>query len=161
MVRRLAEARAILQTLNDPRDRVVAILAQLMVAQRDDKSATVAFAREIVRFASMDVMHDVRVMRHEYFELLRDAIQRGMDEGIFRVDDAHLITLQVFGMCNWAWTWRGRDAAYSIDEVIATWSRTLLMGITNNSADQGAVDTKKIVRVVETIMSDPNPRVGR
>jgi hypothetical protein len=92
-------------------------------------------------------------MRREYFELVRDAIQEGMDKGVFRADDAYLITLQIFGMCNWAWTWRGRDAAFSVDEVIATWSRTLLIGITNSSADLGTVDTKNIVRVVETIMS--------
>jgi AcrR family transcriptional regulator len=153
MIRRLREARVILQTLTDPRERVIGFLAQLMVAQRDDKSATVAFAREIVRFASMDVMHEVRVMRREYFELVRDAVQEGMDKGVFRADDAHLITLQIFGMCNWTWTWRGRDAAFSVDEVIATWSRTLLIGITNSSADLGSVDTKSIVRVVETIMS--------
>ena len=42
-----------------------------MLAEHHDRSATVAFAREIMRFASEDVMSDVRRMRHEYSDLMR------------------------------------------------------------------------------------------
>ena len=60
MRRRLAEAHMILEQIEGPAEQVVALISQLLIAQRDDRAATVAFAREFVRFSSLKVMHDVR-----------------------------------------------------------------------------------------------------
>ena len=71
MTCRLKESRAILTEFDGPRDQLTAFVAQLVLAQRDDRAATVAFAREITRFATLDLMSEVRSMRNEYSRLLR------------------------------------------------------------------------------------------
>ena len=88
MERRLAEAHALLARLETPPDQLAGLVYQLMLAEHHDRAATVAFAREIMRFASEDVMSDVRRMRHEYSDLMHAVIQRGMDEGRFAQADA-------------------------------------------------------------------------
>jgi AcrR family transcriptional regulator len=70
MRRRLAEAHTFLAELASPTDQVRALVYQLIYAQAQDRAATVAFAREIARFASEEVMADVRRMRDEYTELI-------------------------------------------------------------------------------------------
>src|SRR5260370_28014082 len=125
MVRRLREAHIILERIEAPAEQLVGLIAQLLLAQRDDRSATIAFAREIVRFSALDHMKEVRGMRREYTHLLRDVIERGMKSGAFRQDNAELITLQIFGMCNWSWTWLLRDRQWPVDEIVQTGSATI------------------------------------
>lgn len=137
MVRRTAEARVLLDRFDEPADQLRALIWQLMVAQHDDRSSTVAFAREIVRFASDEVMQDVRRMRDEYFGLVRGVIQRGMDEGAFVAGDAAIVTLQVFGMCNWSWTWYRPEGSWTADEIADTYCRTLFGGL---ATDPSSVD---------------------
>src|SRR5262245_6894717 len=60
MRRRLAEARDYLPGLDDPVDELQAFICQLMFSQQDDRAATVAFSREIVRSASEPVLDEVR-----------------------------------------------------------------------------------------------------
>ena len=84
MERRLAEAHSLLARIESPPDQLAALIYQLMLAEHHDRSATVAFAREIVRFASDEIMSDVRRMRDEYTGLLRGVVQRGMDAGPVR-----------------------------------------------------------------------------
>ncbi len=118
MRRRLAEARELPRhELDDPVDQLQLIVYQLMLAQQDDRAATVAFAREIVRFAEEDVMAEVRAMRDEYTALVTEIIRRGVERGAFAEVDPALAALQVFGMCNWSWTWfepGGRRSATEI-----------------------------------------------
>jgi AcrR family transcriptional regulator len=152
MTRRLREAHEILDRISDPADQLTAFVAQLLLAQRDDRPATVAFAREIARVSTLELMKDVRAMRNQYAQLVQQAVQRGMDAGVFRRDDADLITLQIFGMCNWSWTWLRRDGQWSIAEIVDTWVGTLLSGL-NLRADGGAPDRAPIVEMVEQIMA--------
>lgn len=129
MQRRLAEARSFLARLDSPADQVRALIYQLMYAEAHDRAATVAFGREIVRFASEDVMADVRAMRDEYSGLLRDAIRRGIEAGQFVEADAAVVALQIFGMCNWSWTWYRPEGAWSAEDVAETFTTVLFRGL--------------------------------
>jgi AcrR family transcriptional regulator len=129
MRRRLAEAHAFLGELDSPADQVRALIYQLMYAQAGDRAATVAFAREIVRFASEEVMEDVRRMRDEYTVLMRDAIARGIERGQFAQADPTMVSLQIFGMCNWSWTWYRPDGTWSADEIAESFTATLFRGL--------------------------------
>ena len=147
MERRTWEAHEILGSIKGPSAQLTALIAQLLITQQDDRDATVSFAREIMRFSQMDLMHDVRAMRREYTTLVRSVIQQGMDAGEFRAGDAELVSLQIFGMCNWAWTWWRPDQRWAVEDVIATWSNTILAGIKTRTKS-GPVDVSEIVKVV-------------
>ena len=90
MRRRLAEARRFLPDLDDPVDELQAFVCQLMLAQQDDRAATVAFSREIVRSASEPVMAEVRRMRDEYSAVLVEILERGVSRSAFAEVDPRL-----------------------------------------------------------------------
>jgi AcrR family transcriptional regulator len=129
MERRLAEAHSLLARLESPPDQLAALVYQLMVTEQTDHAATVAFAREIVRFASDEIMSDVRRMREEYTALLRGIVERGMAEGVFVKGNAAILTLQIFGMCNWSWTWYRPEGAWSAEDIAETFTRVILNGM--------------------------------
>ena len=129
MQRRLQEARSFLAELDSPAEQVRALIYQLMYAEAHDRAATVAFGREIVRFASEDVMAEVRKMRDEYSGLLRSAIRRGMDSGQFVDGDPAIVALQIFGMCNWSWTWYRPEGKWSADDIAQTFTTVLFRGL--------------------------------
>jgi AcrR family transcriptional regulator len=150
MRRRLAEAHELLDAHPDPVDQLQLIVYQLMMAQRDDRAATVAFAREIVRFASEDVMAEVRAMRHEYSTLVADVIRRGVAAGEFTDVDPSLAALQLFGMCNWSWTWFEPRGGWSAEQIGAAFCGTLLDGLLREGGRE--LDGERLVRAVAESM---------
>jgi AcrR family transcriptional regulator len=151
MRRRLAEAHELLAAFGDPVDQLQLIVYQLMIAQRDDRAATVAFAREIVRFAEEDVMSDVRKMRHEYSTLVTDIIDRGVKSGAFEKVDPAMTALQLFGMCNWSWTWFKPDGEWSAEKLADEFCRTLIDGI-GAAAKPAALKGEELARAVVAAM---------
>ncbi len=145
MRRRLAEARVILEQIEGPAEQVVALIAQLLIAQRDDRAATVAFAREFVRFSSLKVMHDIRHMRAEYTAIIRNVIANGIEQGVFRPGSPDLVTLQIFGMCNWAWTWMRPEMQWSVGEIVDAWTGVLLSGLIIDGERCRSIDVEAIV----------------
>ena len=152
MRKRLAEARAILEATDSAPERLAALIYQLMIVQRTDRSATVAFAREIVRFSSNDLMADVRRMREEYTGIVRDVLEQGMREGQFRRDDASLLTLMIFGMCNWSWTWYRPEGRQSPEQIAALFTRSVLHGLARD--DRVEVTERRIARLVNDVLHD-------
>jgi AcrR family transcriptional regulator len=150
MRRRLAEARQLLATFDEPIDQLRAIVFQLMLAQQDDRAATVAFAREIVRFAAHDLMSDVRAMRRQYSELVEEIIRRGIKRGVFVEVDPRIASLQLFGMCNWSWTWFEPGGAHSADEIAESFCDTLLVGLVQG--DPKGVETEDLARKVKDVL---------
>jgi AcrR family transcriptional regulator len=158
MRRRLDEAAAVLERLSDPAERLGALIYQLLFAQRDDRAATVAFAREISRFATDDSMADVRRMREEYFDLVRDVVRDGTERGKFSVRDATIVTFQVFGMCNWSWTWYRSDGPVSVDDIARSFIDTVLYGLVADGA--AGFDHERVAAVVLEVMHEPPVPVG-
>lgn len=137
MDRRLAELRSLLAATHDPAVQLACIIQQLAWSLQSDRDSTIAFAREIMRFASDDIMVEIRLKRHEYYSLLRDVLQRGMKDGSFRTDNDAIVALQIFGMTNWSWTWFRPEGAWSADEIAETFIRTILAGV-------GTVDASEL-----------------
>jgi TetR/AcrR family transcriptional regulator, cholesterol catabolism regulator len=129
MRRRLAEAEDFLAGFEDPVDQLQLMVYQLMLAQQEDRAATVAFSREIVRSASEETMAEVRAMRAEYTALVTAIIRRGIADGSFGKVDPSLAALQVFGMCNWSWTWFDPAGRFSAVRIADEYCRTLLAGL--------------------------------
>jgi TetR/AcrR family transcriptional regulator, cholesterol catabolism regulator len=151
MTRRLAEAHAFLEQFEEPEQQLTAFVVQLLLCHRDDRAATVVFGREVARFATEELMRDVRHMRAEYTALVVDVIKRGMADGVFREDDADLVALQIFGSTNWSWTWISHSR-WSFQDIAATWMRTLLGGL-RRSGDATVDDLDIVFTAVEGLIA--------
>jgi AcrR family transcriptional regulator len=155
MRRRLDEAYAILERLESPSDRLAGLIYQLLLTQRDDRASTVAFAREIVRFQSDPLMARVRELRREYFELVQGVVRAGMEEGVFRLaGQPAVITLQLFGMCNWMWTWLRPEGRWSVEEIADTYIGTFLGGLAVDTREGALLETDAIGAVVKQVMAE-------
>jgi TetR/AcrR family transcriptional regulator, cholesterol catabolism regulator len=154
MTQRLREAHLILERLDGPAEQLAGMVLQNLFAMQLDYDATVAFAREIVRFTSEDIMADVRTMRREYFQLLHDILSRGMQEGVFRREDPMLVALQIFGMVNWSWTWLRGDGSWNMADIGGSYVRTVLGGV---SADTPVVNiADHVIEVVREAIAELN-----
>lgn len=158
MRRRIAEARDYLAEIDDPVDELQAFICQLMLAQQDDRAATVAFSREILRSASDPIMAEVRALRDEFSAMLVQIIERGVAEGEFADVDARLTALQIFGMTNWAWTWFTPGGRSSAAEVAHQFSRTVIGGLVPRGAREGA-DAERLTELVGVTMRAHRPVV--
>lgn len=155
MRRRLAEAGDFLAGFEDPVDQLQLIVYQLMLAQQDDRAATVAFSREIVRSASAELMAEVRAMRDEYSRIVTEIIGRGVESGAFAAVDPRLAALQVFGMCNWSWTWFEPAGRMSATEIAGQYCRTLIGGLAAGPAPE--LRGAELAAAVEAAMAAHRP----
>jgi TetR/AcrR family transcriptional regulator, cholesterol catabolism regulator len=72
----------------------------------------------------------VTAQRDAYEALVQSAIGAGQARGTFAAAmDAKLVTLALFGMCNWAYQWFDVRGRYTADEIAETYWRLLLAGI--------------------------------
>lgn len=117
MRRRLDEARLIVDCLSTPAERLAGLLYAFMIYQVHDRNATVAFQREIVRFADQPALAEGVRLRAEYLQLVREGIQSGVDANQFRPCDVEVQSLLLFGSAQWAWTWfdvKGQESAEQV-----------------------------------------------
>ena len=156
MRRRLAEARDYLPDLDDPVDELQAFICQLMLAQQDDRAATVAFSREIVRSASEPLMAEVRQLRDEFSAVLIGILERGAKSGAFADVDPRLTALQVFGMVNWAWTWFVPGGRKTAVEIANQFSRTVIGGLAPGGIREGA-DAERLAAAVSAAIRAHRP----
>ena len=153
MQRRLAEAQLILDELSTPVEQLSGLVFHNLYAMQLDRDATVAFAREIVRFASEPVMDDVRQMRREYAGLMREILARGMESGDFRREDPTMLSLQIFGMFNWSWTWMRAEGSWTIEELGASFIRTIMSGIAEVDDASEAATSARVTDAVRSAIS--------
>ena len=72
----------------------------------------------------------VTAQRDSYESLLRSAIAAGQARGMFsRMLDDRLVSLAIFGMCNWAYQWFDEHGRLSADEVAESYWHLVLNGI--------------------------------
>jgi AcrR family transcriptional regulator len=129
MRRRLAEVRVIWARLTRPAERLAAFVHLGVQYQVVDRAATIAFQREVVRFAADPGMETSQALRHEYRELVVGVLAEGTATGEFRPGDDRLRTLQIFGAVHWMWTWFDPAGPRSPAEVAASFVDTFLGGI--------------------------------
>lgn len=117
MERRIAELELILKRLNQPETQLAAILHAFVYYQVEDRTATVAFQREIARLADEPAMAKGRELRERYLARVRGVIQAGVDSQVFRPVDAGVDALLMFGSAQWAWTWFTPEGSKSVEEI--------------------------------------------
>jgi AcrR family transcriptional regulator len=129
MRRRLSEAQSLLTQDHRPEVQLAAVIHSLMNAHKFDRDATKAAMREFVRFAGDSPNSAIRQLRESYTDLLVSVIERGIAVGSFRATHPDLLALQVFGMCNYAWTWYDPRGPVAVEEIAAEFCRNLVGGI--------------------------------
>jgi AcrR family transcriptional regulator len=137
MRRRLAEVRVIWARLARPAERLAAFVQLGVQYQVVDRAATIAFQREVLRFAAAPGMETSQALRHEYRELVVGVLAQGTAAGEFRPGDDRLRTLQLFGAVHWMWTWFDPDGPRSPAEVAASFVDTFLGGVLTDPAAVG------------------------
>jgi hypothetical protein len=154
MQRRLAELSRILERFDEAPERIAAVVYQNFVALRDDRDATVAFAREISRFAEDRTMATVRKLRAQYSGLVRSIVEQGVADGTFATGDPHLSSLQIFGMYNWAWTWLDPAGPSSFEDIAVSFVDLLLNGLMarGDGPKRGAL-TRPVRKAVDEIVA--------
>ena len=93
-------------------------------------------------------MADVRRMRDEYTGLLRRrSSQRGVERRAVRRRSTRALTaLQIFGMCNWTWTWYRPEGAWSAEDIAETFTRVIFNGLGNGTTIELSADVPDVVR---------------
>jgi TetR/AcrR family transcriptional regulator, cholesterol catabolism regulator len=129
MRRRLAEVRIVWARLTRPSQRLAAFVHLGVRYQVVDRIATVAFQREVRRFAAAPGMETSLALRDEYRRLVERVLAEGVAAGEFRPGDDRLRTLQLFGSVHWMWTWFDPDGARPVEDVAASFVDMVLAGV--------------------------------
>lgn len=129
MRRRLAEVRVVWARLAGPAERLAAFVHLGVHYQVVDRLATIAFQREVVRFAADPGMETSQALRSEYRELVERVFAEGVAVGRFRPGDERLRTLQLFGAVHWMWTWFDPAGPRPVGEVAASFVDSVLTGV--------------------------------
>src|ERR1700733_13801541 len=80
----------------------------------------------------------VTTQRDAYESLVRSAIAAGQARGMFALDaDPRMISLAIFGMCNWAYQWFDPSGHYTADEIAEIYWHLLLKGIEADPRPRG------------------------
>jgi AcrR family transcriptional regulator len=135
MQSQLADLRRIEDEFDDPLGQLVGVVYALLATHENDTAAARGFMREFSHFASSVEMRDVRLMRREFQARVGGIIEHGMEVGAFRRADVQLVTLQVFGMCNHAWTWYRTDGRATVHQIATTFLTVLLGGLVDHESD--------------------------
>lgn len=159
--RRFAEADFILAQLHDPVSRLAAMIYALLAAHRDDRAASLACLRELVRYFGGDLTGYVREQRARYMAIVSDILRDGVDEGLFHTADPTMSALQIFGMCNYAWTWYQPDGSQSVEEIARLFARNILSGLARGPAEDAGLD-ELLTKATDTVRRAPGrlPRPG-
>jgi TetR/AcrR family transcriptional regulator, cholesterol catabolism regulator len=129
MRRRLGEVRLVWEQLSAPAERLAAFVHLGVRYQVVDREATVAFQREVLRFAAEPGMGTSQELRHEYRQLVERVLADGTAAGVFRPGDDRLRTLQLFGSVHWMWTWFSPAGPQPVEAVAASFVESFLAGV--------------------------------
>ena len=139
MRRRLAEVRVIWRQLTRPAERLAAFVHLGVRYQVVDRTATVAFQREVRRFAEAPGMGTSQALRREYRQLVEGVLAEGTAAGEFRPGDDRLRMLQLFGAVHWMWTWFDPAGPRTVAEVAASFVDSFLGGVLADRAQAAAL----------------------
>ena len=156
MRRRLAEVRVVWARLAGPAERLAAFVHLGVRYQVVDRWATIAFQREVVRFAADPGMETSQALRAEYRELVESVLAEGVAAGRFRPGDERLRTLQLFGAVHWMWTWFDPAGPRPVAEVAESFVDSVLAGVLVDPREARALAAPdgEVARVVADALAD-------
>jgi len=158
MDRRIAEAQFVCSRLSTVTEQLCGMIYALLALYRDDRDSTNSFLREFVRFRDRTGNERLRERRNQYFEIVHQIVRQGMDAGEFRKDDSRMVTFQIFGMCNYAWTWLRADGPRTIEEIATIYCSLVIAGLRNPSVNPPVQEPTKetMATVIEVVNAAPN-----
>ena len=152
--RRFAEAEFVRAELDDPVDRLIAMIYALLAAHRDDRAASLACLRELVRYFDGELNDYVRTQRTAYTAILVGIVRDGVERGVLHTADPQMSALQIFGMCNYAWTWYRPDGPQPVEQIAARFARDILGGLTHPPVDDRGLD-ERIAHAIDVVRRAP------
>lgn len=105
--------------------KIVADLLELCAHNRGYMRAFLEHSDEL----SDDYRQRIAERRKHYEQLVLAVIEKGVETKEFRPVDARLVSLALYGMCNWSYRWYRPRGPLSIQEVGEVFSELLLAGI--------------------------------
>lgn len=153
--RRFAETDFIHAELPDPMSRLVAQIYALLAAHRDDRAASLACLRELVRYSEGDLTEYVRQQRVRYTGIVVADLRDGVEQGVFHSTDPAMSALQIFGMCNYAWTWYRPDGTQSVEQIAKLFTGDILRGLTHSPSGDDADLNGLVDRAIDTVLRAP------
>lgn len=112
-----------------PRQRLEGIITDLLELIRDYRAYVEVFFRSRYNLSGprWEAIHQ---QRERYEAILHTIIVDGQRDGSFRLDlDAKIVTLGIFGMCNWSYQWFRPAGRYSAPEIAATFAAMIIDGL--------------------------------
>ena len=160
MRRRIAEARVIVTALRTPSEQLAGLILAGLLYQHEDRSATIAFQREVTRFSDDEVMRESQRLRAEYLAILVGVLDDGIADRSFRAVDTRVVAIAIMSVNQWAWTWYEPDEARPAEAVAAQFNDLFQGGLVNDRTTMAtpAALSDHISPVVRSIIaSHPGP----
>ncbi|MEV0341607.1 TetR/AcrR family transcriptional regulator [Nocardia sp. NPDC050713] len=161
MRQRIDEAERIVAEFPAPAERMAALLFASMLYQVHDRNRTVAFQREVARFAQQEETSEGRKLRRRYIEMLRNVLESGVVSGEFRPVDGSIRTLLIFGAAQWAWTWfepEGRRSAEQVGAELVDFTLGSLLVDRSSLPRLSDPDGPIVAAVIEIITAEGTPK---
>lgn len=155
--RRFNEAEFVQAELDDPVARLTAMIYALLAAHRDDRAASLACLRELVRYFEGDLNDYVRQQRVRYTGIVVDILRDGVARGRFHIADPKMTALHIFGMCNYAWTWYRPEGEKSVEEIARLFARDIHNGLLDKTEDEDEDELDTVFTLaIDTVRRAPD-----
>ncbi|MDA8206434.1 MAG: TetR/AcrR family transcriptional regulator [Thermaerobacter sp.] len=124
----MRQAQEILRGTSEPKDRLSRLIVALVESIAEYHDEVTVFFREMHRLPGPQ-FEEVRKVRDAYQKVFEDTIIWGQREGIFRSDiEPRIMTLALFGQCNWTYTWMRSKGSLSAHEIGKRLAKVYLTG---------------------------------
>lgn len=112
-----------------PREKLAAIMMDLVESiAKFQPQVTVFFQERHV--LSSEKFSLVKQKRDEYVRIVQGVVREGIDSGHFRQDmEPELVTLALFGMCNWTYQWYRPEGRLTPREIGEQFCSLFLKGL--------------------------------
>ena len=125
----MAQAQKILAQKLEPVERLRRLIISLIESIAQFRNEVTVFFREMHRL-SPQLFEQVATIRDRYEAIFEQTMRDGQAYGIFRPDcDARLMTLALFGQCNWTYTWMKMEGPLSPGQIGEQFADIFLKGV--------------------------------
>ena len=114
-------------------------LVQFYVRQNVQSRALTSVFLNEERNLTPEALEKFRVAQRDFDKQMRGVIQRGIDNGVFVVEDATVAVMAIDGMVRWVHRWYQPEGRISVDELCAQMS-TMALNLLGYRPVQGRLD---------------------
>lgn len=132
MQRLVSSAEHILQTHDDPLQRLYSVIASHIRLHTSYKDEFFIIDTEIRALENENRSYIIS-LRKKYEALLQDLLRDGMEHGIFRQSDVKVSSYAIIAMCTEVATWFRSDGRLTVQQVIDIYSQMITEGLLHQS----------------------------